>query len=100
MNTILIRPIITEKSMTEAALGKFTFEVLKSANKPEIAKAVKESFKVSPIKVQTITIKGKTKRSLRTRKTVKGSTYKKAIVQLKTGEKIDLFDVSEQHTHA
>lgn len=100
MNTILIRPIITEKSMDEAALGRFTFEVLKSANKPMIAQAVKESFKVNPVRVQTISVKGTTKRSLKARKTIRTSGYKKAIIQLKQGEKIELFDVSEQHQHA
>lgn len=95
MNSILIKPIITEKSMNEAAKGKFTFEVAKSATKPEISLAVKESFKVNPIGVQTITVKGTTKKSMKTRKTIKKSDTKKAIVRLKNGEKIDLFDVTE-----
>ena len=100
MHNILIRPIITEKSMNEAALGKFTFEVLKSSNKAEIAQAVKTSFKVNPIAVQTMTVKGKTKRSMKTRKTTEKSDWKKAVMKLKAGEKIELFDVAEaQHTH-
>lgn len=100
MNSILVRPIITEKSMNEAARGRFTFEVLKSANKHEIAEAVKTSFKVNPVKVQTLNVKGKTKRSAKTRKTFETSGFKKAVVQLKQGEKIELFDIAEQHNHA
>jgi large subunit ribosomal protein L23 len=96
MNDILIRPIISEKSMNEAAKGRFTFEVFKFANKPEIALAVKQAFKVNPIKVQTISVKGKTKRSAKTRKVNRASDWKKAIIQLKAGEKIDLFDVVEK----
>lgn len=87
--------------MNEAARGRFTFEVLKSANKPEIAKAVKDTFKVNPLKVQTLNVKAKTRRSMRTRKVSKISGFKKAVVQLKAGEKIELFDIAEQqHTHA
>lgn len=81
--------------MTEAALGRFTFEVNIDSDKNAIKKAVREAFKVNPQEVQTITVSGKTKRSMRSRKMFKGSDWKKAIVKLKTGEKIDLFDVSE-----
>ncbi len=96
MNNILIRPIITEKSMNEAAKGRFTFEVFKFSNKAEISQAVKQSFKVNPLKVQTITVKGKTKRNAKTRKLSQASDWKKAVVQLKAGEKIDLFDIAEK----
>ncbi len=100
MNTILIRPIITEKSMNEAAIGKFAFQVLKSANKAEVMQAVKESFKVNPVSVQTMNVKGKTKRSARSRKLVTQSDWKKAVVKLKAGEKIDLFDIADQKPNA
>lgn len=100
MNSILIRPIITEKSMNEAALGRFTFEVAKTSSKAQIADAVKETFKVTPLAVQTVTVKGKAKRSMRARKTIVGQDWKKAIVKLKAGEKIELFDITDQKPNA
>ena len=59
---IIIRPIITEKSMAGARDKKYTFEVATDANKIEIAKAVEEIFKVKVAKVSTVTVKGKPKR--------------------------------------
>ena len=59
---IVIRPIITEKSMLGAVNKIYTFEVAKSANKIEIAKACEEVFGVKVEKVQTIRTMGKTKR--------------------------------------
>lgn len=96
MNNILKRPIITEKSLREAALGRFTFEAALSANKAEIAQAAKELFKVNPTKVQTITVKGINKRHRRLNKEISVSSYKKAVITLKGNEKIDLFDVVEE----
>ena len=59
---IVIRPVITEKSMLGAVNKIYTFEVAKSANKIEIAKACEEVFGVKVEKVQTIRTMGKTKR--------------------------------------
>lgn len=101
METILIKPIITEKSMQEAAKGKFTFEVNVDSNKAEIAKAVAAAFKVNPTAVQTVTIPSRTKRVGKKRLLTNTSLRKKAIVTLKQGQKIDLFDITEgEHKHA
>ena len=59
---IIIRPIITEKSMMGAVDKKYTFEVAKSANKIEIAKACEELFKVKVAKVNTVSVRGKFRR--------------------------------------
>jgi large subunit ribosomal protein L23 len=101
MNDVILKPVITETSLREAAKGNFTFKVDLKANKPEIAKSVEEMFGVHVLKVHTITVKGRTKRSLRSRHTYQVSDWKKAIATLKQGEKIDLFDVtgSSEHTH-
>lgn len=56
---IVIRPIITEKSMTGVANKKYTFEVCQDANKIEIAKAVEELFGVKVQKVNTLNVRGK-----------------------------------------
>ena len=60
---IIKRPIITERSMDMAELKRYTFEVAKSANKPQIAKAVEEIFGVKVAKVNTMRVLGKKKRT-------------------------------------
>lgn len=89
---IIIRPIITERSMENLALGKYTFEVSKGANKIEIAKAVETLFKgVKVAKVNTISVKGRLKRMGKNQ----GYTpdWKKAIITLKKDSKtIEFFD--------
>ena len=85
---IVIRPIITEKSMMGFAEGKYTFEVAKSANKLEIAEAVEALFPgVKVASVNTINLDGKKK----TRGRIVGTTAKtkKAIVQL-TADSADI----------
>ncbi len=88
---IIIKPIITERSMEGLQMGKYTFKVAKNANKIEIAKAVEELFGVKVDKVNTMNCKGRFKRMGRTA----GYTpdWKKAIVTLVEGSKtIEFFD--------
>lgn len=92
LQNILIRPIVTEKSMIDAGVSKFTFEVAKNSNKGVIKKAVENKFKVNVVSVSTSVVKGKKKRFGNRRKEVLGPSWKKAIVRLKTGEKIGLFE--------
>ena len=87
---IIIRPLITEKSTTLMAEGKYVFEVAKSANKIEIAKAISQIFKVKVASVNTINVEGKVKRMGRS--IGKRSDYKKAIVKLAAGETIEFFE--------
>ena len=87
---IIIRPLITEKSTTLMAEGKYVFEVAKSANKIEIAKAISQIFKVKVASVNTINVEGKVKRMGRA--VGKRSDYKKAIVKLAAGETIEFFE--------
>lgn len=88
---VIIRPIITEDSMSRLADKKYTFEVASDANKIEIKKAVEEIFKVEVDKVNTISMKSKNKRvGYHFGKT---SEWKKAIVTLKASSKtIEFFD--------
>ncbi len=79
---IIIRPVITEKSNDELQAGKYTFEVNKKATKVEIAKAVEKLFEVKVLNVNTMTVKGKTKRVRY--KEGKTSDWKKAIVTIDT----------------
>lgn len=89
---ILKRPIITEKSMKDAALGYFTFAVDKRAIKPEIKNVVEKLFGVNVLKVYTMQVSGKVKKVGKRKKTVKKQDFKKAIVLLKKGQKIELFE--------
>lgn len=87
---IIIRPVVTEKSMNLLADNKYTFIVDKKANKTEIKNAVENIFKVKVLEVRTVNVKGKPKRMGR----FEGKTpdRKKAIVTLKAGHKIKLFE--------
>lgn len=81
---------LSEKSnKLSSLLGQYTFEVQKDANKHQIAEAVEQTFKVTVNRVNTMTIRGKNKKS-RTGRPSLGSDYKKAIVTLKAGDKIEL----------
>ena len=86
---IVIRPLITEQSMEDLDIKKYAFEVAKDANKIEIAKAVEEIFGVKVVRVNTLTVKPKTKRV----RYVAGKTrsWKKAIVTLAEGDTIEVF---------
>lgn len=95
-NNIVIRPVITEKSMSGTHTGKFTFVVAKNAHKNEIKKAVEKQFQVHVVAVWTSIVKGKSKKAGKRRSIVKGSPWKKAVVKLAKGEKISVFDMSEK----
>lgn len=87
---IIIRPLITEKSTTLMAEGKYVFEVAKAANKIEIAKAISQIFNVKVVSVNTVNVEGKVKRMGRS--IGKRSDYKKAIVKLAAGDTIEFFE--------
>ncbi len=84
----LLSPIITEKSTLVAEENKIIFRVPLTATKPDIKEAVESLFKVSVTKVNTILVKGKTKRFRG--QLGRRSDYKKAIVTLKDGESVDI----------
>jgi large subunit ribosomal protein L23 len=96
---IIIRPILTEKiSVMGEEMGKYAFVVAPSANKIEIKKAIEDRFKVKVIDVTTMNRKGKEKsmtvrsggRVIRT--AGRRSNWKKAIVTLAEGNRIDFFE--------
>ena len=89
---IIIRQIITEKSMMGEDKKKYTFEVAKSANKIEIAKACEELFKVKVAKVNTVSVRGKFRRQGQNNGGYTKS-WKKAIVTLTQDSKsIEFFE--------
>ena len=89
--SVLKRPLITEKSnLMKDEFNQIAFEVDRRANKIEIKEAVKKLFNVHVIKVRTFSMLGKRKRMGRTEG--RTSSWKKAIVTLKEGERIDFFE--------
>ena len=87
---ILIRPIVTEKSTALMEQGKYTFRVPLAATKVQIRQAVEQIFKVKVQAVNTMRYEGKIKRLGRTQG--RRSDWKKAVVTLKPGETIELFE--------
>ena len=87
---VLIKPVVTEKSMGMMEENKYTFFVDKKANKIEIKHAVEQLFQVKVEDVRTITVKGKMKRVGKFEG--KTSDRKKAIVTLKEGNTIQIFE--------
>ena len=90
---IILRPIVSEKTVNLSALNMYTFEVDTKANKIEIRQAIEEIFKVAVIKVNTVNVKGKPKRWGR-RYLGHKSDWKKAVVTLKAGDKIEIAGVN------
>ena len=89
---IIKRPVITERSMAQTEMKRYTFEVAKTANKIEIAKAVEEIFGVKVASVNTLTVPGKEKRMGAGRPGMT-KTWKKAYVQLTADSKtIEFFE--------
>jgi len=97
-DTVIIAPVLTEKTnvMREAEERKYVFRVHAKANKMQIMKAVHELFSVNPVNCRVMNVKPKP-RSARTRSGFRvgfTSTWKKAIVTLPRGERIDVFEGS------
>ena len=88
---IILKPVITEKSIDGLQVGKYTFKVAKDANKVEIADAVEKLFGVKVAKVNTMNVRGRAKRmGLHSGYT---ASWKKAIVTLTADSKtIEFFD--------
>ena len=88
---ILIKPIITEKSLAKTSSGCYVFKVAKNANKAQIASAIFDLYQVKPVKVNIIRLKAE-KKLVRSRFAVAVKSWKKAIVTLKKGQKIPGFE--------
>ena len=80
--------------MNDASKGKYTFKVTVKAGKNDIKKAVEEKYKVNAVKISTITIKGRSARAGAKRLEIAKSAFKKAIVTVKAGQKISIFDAA------
>lgn len=92
MQLMIKKPIITEKSISLTEKNFYTFLVEKFAVKKQIAKIVADKFKVDVVKVKTINIKPKRKIQRRLRRFYNMAGFKKAIVEVKKGQKITIFE--------
>jgi large subunit ribosomal protein L23 len=86
---VLRRPLITEKYTMAQAQGKYAFEVAGAANKAEIKQAVEKAFSVHVTNVNVMNAPGKTRRL--GRRELPAKPFKKAVVTLKEGDKIEIF---------
>lgn len=92
MQDIIIKPIITESSMKHVSGGKYTFAVAKFASKDEIRKVISQLFNVTVVSVATSVVKGKKKRVGPKRLEYVITEWKRAVVGVKPGDKIYLFE--------
>jgi large subunit ribosomal protein L23 len=88
---IIRRPIITEKSIKLVEMGKYTFEVAQGVNRVEVKKAIAEIFSVDVVKVNLIN--GIAKRRRVGKNEGLKPKVKKAIVSIKAGQTIDVFEI-------
>jgi len=95
LKDVLKKPIVTEKAALLSSQLRYVFEVARQANKVDIKKAVEKYFDVKVDLVKTMMVKGKKRRVPKTRKEIAGSSWKKAIVYLKEGSKIDLLETGK-----
>ncbi len=91
---IIARPILTEKITALQDRRQYAFEVAEKANKIEIAQAIEKRFRVTVLNVRTMLVKGKKKTQLTRGGRFQGRTrlWKKALVTLKEGDKIDYLE--------
>jgi large subunit ribosomal protein L23 len=91
--SVLLRPLVTEKSTALSFGNKYVFQVDMRANKPQIKTAVEKAFDVTVTGVSVMVVKGKPRGGRRTgRRTTYGSDWKKAIVTLVPEDKIEIFE--------
>jgi large subunit ribosomal protein L23 len=93
---VIVSPRITEKAMADALINQYTFTVHPHATKTQIRHAIEEIFKVNVLKVNTVNVRGKSRNFARRGVKTHGkqSDYKKAVVTLKAGQKIELGGVN------
>lgn len=94
MRNVLIKPIITEKSIKQTKENKYTFSVNKNSNKLEVKKAIVDAYKVDVLSVNIFNIKGKSK-NFRGKPVGKTRNWKKAIISIKKGQNIKDFEIKE-----
>jgi large subunit ribosomal protein L23 len=87
---VIKKPIISEKSIAQGVVNKYTFLVARTAEKAQIARAIEKLFKVTVTDINVINLAGKMKKFRR--QTGQRDARRKAIVTLKKGDRISLFE--------
>jgi len=87
------KPLITETTLKLAKSNWFTFAVSKETTKNEARSLAKEFFNVDVLDVKSLVVKGKSKRSAKTRELSKPGNWKKMMIKVKEGQKIEFFEV-------
>ena len=90
---VIIRPVVSEKSFVLAEAGKYTFRVHDKAHKTQIRQAIEKLFDVRVVEVRTVSVKSKPKR--RGVSVGRTRSWKKAIVQVREGDTIPIFQAFE-----
>ena len=86
---VILKPVLSEKSYVLSAAGKYTFRVHPDVHRTQIRQAIESLFDVHVVEVRTLSVKSKPKRRGATRGRTR--TWKKAIVEVRTGESIPIF---------
>lgn len=100
MQTLVFRPLISEKSLGLASGGWYTFAVGKLARKEDISKFIEHTYSVNVLSVRTIAMHGKMRRTGKKMVSKRKQDWKKAMVQLAAGQHIDAFEVTQQEMPA
>jgi large subunit ribosomal protein L23 len=87
---ILLRPVLTEKTSMQQAIGQYTFAVASGATKVDIARAIRDLYGVKPVRVRIVNVQGKMVRFGRSQGREKA--LKKAVVTLKSGETLNVLE--------
>jgi large subunit ribosomal protein L23 len=96
ISQIILRPVLTEKSVKSASLNKFTFIVHENANKISVKRALKDLYGVKVVKINMLRTLPKYKWSRGRKLVQKRPRTHRAIVTLKAGEKLDLSKLKNQ----
>lgn len=95
-HSLVIRPVISEKSMQLARGGWYTFAVRINARKEEIATIIGKLYEVTVVDVRTVRVPGKTRMAGRLRRKITRPDWKKTMVKLSKGQHIPVFEVSPE----
>jgi len=90
---VIIRPVVTEKARYQASeLGQYVFEVDRGANKIEVKRAIESIFEVDVVAVNVMNVPAKASSRRGRRRAVRRSPWKKAVVTLAEGQRLDVFE--------
>ena len=93
---LIKRPLVTEKSIANQNVGKYSFVIDKRATKFQLASEFEKLFAIKPLAVNIFNTKGKVKSNWKTRKPIFKSDLKKAIITVKKDQKIDLLTLKNE----